>query len=68
MQNLTPHPIKQRLQLLEKRVAIAVCSVDGVVAREEIEELERLRLICGERFDAINFKWVPLSSLSVPLY
>lgn len=47
---------------LEKRVTMAVCDVNGIVTKAQVDEIERLRALVGEKFDAINFKWVPLDN------
>ena len=52
----------RKLQTLSERITRAVCSVHGVVTQAEIDERNRLESVLGERWDAINGKWVPLTA------
>lgn len=48
------------LKAIEDRVTRLVCHVEGIVTAAEIDELDRLRAIVGESWDAINGRWVAL--------
>ena len=49
-----------RLMKLEEHIARLVCSVNGVVTKEESDELDRLRIAAGRQYDAIEQGWAPL--------
>ena len=51
---------KERLQRLSERIARAVCSVHGVVTKQEADERERLIAAVGRDWDAINRRWIPV--------
>lgn len=54
------HAPTEALKRLEERITMAVCDVNGVVTNVEMDEVERLRRIVGESWDAINRRWVAL--------
>ncbi|MCP4149842.1 MAG: hypothetical protein GY757_19005 [bacterium] len=45
------------LKRLETIITMAVCDVEGVVTKEEIDRAEYLRNVCGRTYDAINCRW-----------
>ena len=48
---------RQKLKLLEERVARMVANVNGYLSQSETDDLCRLRVELGEKWDAINNQW-----------
>lgn len=51
---------RRALKAISERVTRAVCDVEDFVTAAEADELDRLRAIVGEDWDAINGRWEPL--------
>lgn len=51
---------RRALKAISERVTRAVCDVEDFVTAAEADELDRLRAIVGEDWDAINQRWSPL--------
>lgn len=49
---------EERLINITERVTRGVCCVNGIVTKQDIEELERLEKLTGKKYDAINQGWV----------
>jgi hypothetical protein len=49
-----------RLQQIETRIAMLVCSIHGIVTKAEIDLRDALRAKLGKRWDAINLRWEDL--------
>ena len=51
---------RTQLRALSERLARAVSDIRCFVTREDADRLEFLQDIVGERWDAVNQRWMPL--------